>query len=247
MDQLKFERKVPSVWLVGGSGKLGISIAERLLSHFNVVNLSRRATKPNSERFFNLSVDLSDVSFVQALIKELLNEDSPRAVVFCQRYRPSVGSENVDVMLGMNTEIVSSQLIIQELINTGRKHKCSVVVISSVNGAFVSKQLPFWYHWLKSSQIALVKYYSVKHGDLELNVNCLAAGSFLKDDFSVYPDHLQSQLSELGRSSPMKKNTSVHDIAAAVEFLISDQAIMINGQVISIDGGMTNILQETLI
>ena len=95
--------------------------------------------------------------------------------------------------------------------------------------------------------MTLVKYYSVKNGDLDLNINCIVAGSFLKDDLSVYPDDIKKHLNVLSKSSPMKKNTTVHDIAAAVEFLISDQATMINGQIISIDGGMTNILQETLI
>jgi len=234
--------------LVGGSGKLGLSIADRLEPEYNVVNLSRRLAKANSERFLNMSIDLADISQVQSKISGLLNGDSPspRAIVFCQRYRPHP-DDDVNVLQGINTEIIATPCIINEFVNKRSEGKCSIVVISSVNGMFVNKQLPFWYHWLKSSQIHLVKYYSVKNGDLKMNVNCIAAGSFLKDEIAAYPVQQKDWLKNLSQSCPMKKITSVQDIAAAVELLISDYATMINGQIITIDGGMSNILQEALI
>lgn len=245
--QLKFDRQLPSAWLIGGSSKLGLSIADRLENKYNIVNLSRRSAKADSDRYFNVAVDLADIPQVRSTIKALLHVDNPRALVFCQRYRPSPGCDDVDVLSGINTEIISTQNIIEELIGNRADGKCSIVVISSVNGVFVNKQLPFWYHWLKSSQIHLVRFYSIQNSELKINVNCVIAGSFLKDNIASYPEHHKIWLENLSRVCPIKRNTSVQDIAAVVEFLISDQAAMVNGQIITVDGGITNILQETLI
>lgn len=243
---MKFDRDLPHVWLVGGSGKLGLSMAERLEGEYNVTNLSRHAAKENSGSFFNEAIDLNEIPDALMTVQRLLNEAIPRAIVFCQRYRPSSDGDEVDMMSGINTEILSTQRIIEELSGRVSGGRCSIVVISSVNGLFVNNALPFWYHWLKSSQIQLVRYYSA-YNCAGMNINCIAAGSFLKDDIAAYAPQHQDWLHRLGQFSPVKENVTAFDIAEIVRFLISEQAAMINGQTITVDGGITNILQETLI
>jgi NAD(P)-dependent dehydrogenase (short-subunit alcohol dehydrogenase family) len=241
-----FDRQRPVVWLLGGSSKLGQAIAGRLASAYKVVSWSRRAVQPDSEYYNHVPINLENIAQVHSTLEELLCRDAPSAIVFCQRYRPAPGCEEMDMLAGVNTEIISSQTVLEAVTKMGGA-RCSVVVISSVNGALINKQLPFWYHWLKSSQMLLVKYYSVKNGNAKINVNALALGSFLKDEISVYPEPLKKHLEALSRTCPMQENLKVGEIASVVEFLVSDHAAMINGQVITLDGGTTNILQETLI
>lgn len=244
---MKFKQQLPIVWLVGGSGKLGLSIAKELELKYNLVNLSRQQVKDDFEYFLNVKLNLADIPHVQVEVDRLLELHSPRAVVFCQRYRPLSESDDIDTLSAVNTEIISTQCIIESIISKKVKQKCSVVIISSLNGKFVNKELPFWYHWLKSSQMSIVKYYAVNNGDLALNINCISAGSFVKYSIKTYPVERRNWMEKLSQLSPMKRNTRVQDISDLVKILISDQTKMINGQIIAIDGGITNIYQETLI
>ena len=243
----KQDEKLPIVWVVGGSGKLGIALSEHLNKKYAIVSLTRNLKEKKLGRVSYISIDLSNLSQVSSVINKTLDHGYPRAVVFCQRFRPSVESDRLDVISGMNVEITSTQLIIERLVNRDKKMSCSVVIISSVNGQLVNKKLPFCYHWLKASQIALVKYYSVNNGKFATNINCIASGSFLKDEISAYPTKLKRYFASLKVSCPMKNITHVQDIVQLAEFLISDRSGMVNGQIITLDGGMTNILQEALI
>ena len=247
MEDLIINQTIPKVWIVGGSSKLGQNIGERLALKYDVTYLSRQKGSSTSINNNRISIDLSDISKAELIIKDSLAEGGPDAVVLCQRYRLPDGVENWEVLQAFNTEIASSQLIIEEIINHANPVPCSIVVVSSINARYVNGSLPLWYHLLKSSQQMLVKYYSIKNGVAHININGIACGSFLKDDVDFYPELLKSHFSNLSRISPMKRNTSIEDISTTVEFLISSAAKMINGQIITIDGGMSNILQETLI
>jgi enoyl-[acyl-carrier-protein] reductase (NADH) len=73
-----------------------------------------------------------------------------------------------------------------------------------------------------------------------VNINCMALGTFLKDEIASYP------LEKLRQLSPLKRITTIDDISWLVCFLISDWALMINGQAAA-DGEIDNTLQETLV
>jgi 3-oxoacyl-[acyl-carrier protein] reductase len=244
---IKFTRKLPVAWIVGGSSKLGLAIADNLLDKYDLVNLSRHQGKGDSDKYLNISLDLANKDGMDTLLEELISATEPRAVIFCQRYRALSSDKEADVLEAINVEIISTQRIIEFLIKKALKKPCSIVVISSSNGMFVNKNIPFWYHWLKSSQIQLVKYYSVSNSRTSININCIAPNTFTKDQMDSYPSRLKIWFEKLKKTVPVKRVTDISDIASVIRFLISDNAIMINGQIISIDGGITNIFQETLI
>lgn len=228
------DKKIKSVlWLVGGSGKLGQAIAESLQDKYSIVNMSRKKCGFEAAHY---SVDLADLPAVDELLATL--KEVPRAIVFCQRYRPIADFVSAEAF---NTEIFSTQKIIENLMTKGEP--LSIVVVSSVNGLLINTKLPFWYHLLKTSQIQLVKYYSL----FPININCIAAGTFLKDDVKNYPIPHQEFFNALQETNPSRKICTVQDIAQIIEFLISERAQCINGQTITPDGGLINKLQEELV
>ncbi len=223
----------PILWLVGGSGKLGQAIAKALQGEYAIVNISRNKCDFDATHY---SVNLADLSAVEELLSIL--KEVPRAIVFCQRYRPIADFVSAEAF---NTEIFSTQKIIENLMTIGER--LSIVIVSSVNGLLINTKLPLWYHLLKTSQIQLVKYYSL----CPVNINCIAAGTFLKDDVKNYPIPHQEFLNALQETHPFRKICTVQDIAQIVEFLISERAQCINGQTITPDGGLINKLQEELV
>lgn len=242
-----FNDTKPVVWLVGGSGKLGQTIAEVLQSSFNVVNLSRSKGKDNAESYLNYSLDLSNLSEVFSSVQKLKNCCFPRAIVFCQRYRPTQGSFEADLTTAMNTEIFSTEQMIKETCGFSARGNLSIIVISSINSYLIDSGIPFWYHWLKSSQIQLMKYYSLQKQQMPFNINCIAPGTFLKFSFDDYSPERKKFLGLLEKSTPKNSVCTVLDIANIVEYLISDNAKCISGQIITPDGGLTFKMQEELI
>jgi NAD(P)-dependent dehydrogenase (short-subunit alcohol dehydrogenase family) len=250
---LPFKRALPVVWVVGGSGDLGRAVALQLEPAYNVVNLSRRSAGSNSGRLHNVRVDLSVAVRVRAAVSALLREDVPRGVVFCQRYRPSPKARDAGILAAVTTEVLASQAIIEQILASRktaarRRAPVSVVVVSSANANLMSEDLPFWYHLLKASQLQLTRYYSaLSRGHGRLHINCIAAGTFLKQPLSSYPTSRQAFLKRLARRTAAQRVAGVQDIARLVQWLISDDAAVLNGQILTVDGGLSNILQETLI
>jgi NAD(P)-dependent dehydrogenase (short-subunit alcohol dehydrogenase family) len=242
-----FKQSLPIVWLVGGSGKLGLAISEVLQPSYNIVNISRRQGKCDAENYFNFALDLANESLVSARVQTLKEFYFPRAIVFCQRYRLDPNTSEIDRAAAMNTEIFSPQRMIEETCGVSSRGILSVVMISSINGYLIDSGLPFWYHWLKSSQIQLMKYYSQQKQFFRFNINCVTPGTFLKFSLDVYPAQHRLFLDALQETNSQKSVCTARDIAYIVEYLISDKATCINGQIITPGGGLTNKMQEELI
>ena len=241
--------KCPSniVWLVGGSGKLGLTIAEILQPSYNVLNLSRGKGKEDAENYRNYSIDLSDSGSLAQHLDQLKKIYLPRAIVFCQRYRPAEQESGFDAVAAMNTEILSSQRIIETISAVPGRGPLSIVILSSVNGFLIDHAMPFWYHWVKASQIQLVKYYSVYPHNFPFNINCIAPGTFLKDSIENYPEKYRAFFKVLREKNSHAPVCTKQDIAHIVQYLISDRAACLNGQIITPDGGFTNKLQEAMV
>jgi NAD(P)-dependent dehydrogenase (short-subunit alcohol dehydrogenase family) len=242
-----FKQSLPVVWLVGGSGKLGRAISELLQHSYNVLCISRSHRAEGEDNPHHYKLDLSNEAEVQRSIEDLKTRAFPRGIVFCQRYRPDPKGSEIDVMSALHTEILSPQKIIEETCKSASRGPLSIVLVSSVAGYLINTDIPFWYHWIKSSQIHLTKYYSLCKRLDPFNINCIAAGTFLKAPFETYPASYRTLLDAIQTMNASRKMCTVQDIANIVEFLISDRAMCVNGQIITPDGGLTNRLQEGLI
>lgn len=238
---------LPIVWLVGGSGKLGLAISEILQFSHNIVCLSRSQKKKNNDNYLHYPLDLANRSSLEKSLAHLNEHYFPRAIVFCQRYRPPKNNSEFDMSEAFDIEIFAPQKIIEQTSQRTSRGPLSVVIISSVNGYLINNRLPFWYHLLKVSQIHLMKYYSMSKQTAQFNINCIAAGTFLKGNPEIYPAEHRSFLDALQMANASRKICTTQDLASIVEFLISDKADCMNGQTITSDGGLTNKLQEELI
>ena len=108
------------------------------------------------------------------------------------------------------------------------------LVFTSSAAAFVGEPERPSYAMAKSGLHALVRHLASRWGREGLRANAVAPG--LVPLPGMLDEDLQQMALMIGRSPRLGR---AEDIAAAVAFLMSDDAEWINGQVLSVDGGAT--------
>jgi NAD(P)-dependent dehydrogenase (short-subunit alcohol dehydrogenase family) len=111
------------------------------------------------------------------------------------------------------------------------------IVYTSSAAAFVGEPNRPAYAAAKSGVNALMRHVASKWGKRHVRANAIAPGLVVADEMSeVIPQDLRAMSLKRTRSWRLGHPT---DIAAMVAFLLSDDGEWINGQVISVDGGVT--------
>jgi NAD(P)-dependent dehydrogenase (short-subunit alcohol dehydrogenase family) len=112
-----------------------------------------------------------------------------------------------------------------------------VIVYTSSAAGYVGEPERPSYAISKSGINALMRHVSSRWGREGIRANCVAPGLVLTQTVrdGIDPEFREMALS-LGRSPRLGE---AEDIAAAVAFLMSDDASWITGQVVSVDGGST--------
>lgn len=88
----------------------------------------------------------------------------------------------------------------------------------------------------KAALESLVRHLAVELGDSGININTISAGAVDTDALKHFPNREQILDSALQRT-PLGRLTTPEDVADIALFLCSDLSKMIQGQVITVDGG----------
>ena len=110
------------------------------------------------------------------------------------------------------------------------------LVYTSSAAAFVGEPVRPAYAISKAGIHALVRHVASKWGRKGVRANAVAPGLILTEGTTGMPEEQRAAMLRVTRSPRLGTPA---DIAAMVAFLCSDDAEWINGQVISVDGGVT--------
>lgn len=87
----------------------------------------------------------------------------------------------------------------------------------------------------KAAVIALTKYVATQHGRQRIRCNAIAPGPIVTPNSKAYA----REFAIIARHNPMGEPGKPEDIAALAAYLGADESGYVNGQVITIDGGMS--------
>ncbi|MEO3692290.1 SDR family oxidoreductase [Roseateles paludis] len=130
--------------------------------------------------------------------------------------------------------------MLAEAARTG--NSASVVNMASMAGSIKGFPNRFAYGTTKAAVIGLTKAVAADFVKQGLRCNALCPGTVdtpsLRERINAAPDPAQAERDFIARQ-PMGRLASVDDIAPMVVFLLSDDARLITGQALLVDGGVT--------
>lgn len=114
------------------------------------------------------------------------------------------------------------------------RRKGSLVFITSMWGE-VGASMESGYSACKAALTGLMKGLAKETGPSHVRVNCVSPGVIDTDMMKAYsPEDKQALMEE----TPLGRLGQPEDVAAAVRFLLSDEAAFITGHTLSVNGGM---------
>lgn len=186
-----------------------------------------------------VKADVSNFEQAQMLVEKTLNTFGNIDVLVC-----SAGIASYNLLIDESLENIV-RVINTNLLGVINLCKCAIPnMISNQYGKIINIS-SMWgiggasnetiYSASKGGVISFTKALAKELGLSNINVNAVAPGTILTD---MVKNLDSSVLDELAGECSLGRIGNVQDVANVVEFLASDKASYITGQVISVDGGM---------
>lgn len=239
-----------SVLVTGSSRGIGRAIAERLAAAGFQVVLHCRAQRAAADEASQaivaqgfaaprvLQFDIADRDACREAIGADIDAHGAYYGVVCNAGLtrdgafPALSGEDWDAVLRTNLDGFYNVLQPTIMPMVRRKAGGRIVTLSSVSGV-IGNRGQVNYSASKAGIIGATKALAVELASRKITVNCVAPGLIRTDMMSDAP------VDEVLKAVPAGRVGEPHEVAAVVNFLMSDDAAYITRQVIGVNGGMT--------
>ena len=238
----------PIILVTGGTRGIGYSIVSKMLSEGKqVICCSREKREHVHEQFAKLL--LSNEHLLDYVVCDVTSEDAVEQLFsyIWKKYKKldvlvnNVGGSVKKALLAMNTEKIKNILAINllsaiyctknavKLMIMQKKKK--IINISSTAG---TNGLPLEsaYCAAKAGIIGFNRSVEKEYGGKGIQCNVVAPGIIQTESNNAFPPE------DIVKKIPQKRIGTPLDVAEVVNFLASEQAAYITGQVVKVDGGL---------
>ena len=229
--------------IFGGHSPIAMATAKELSESQKVYLVTRRVDQALTEECSGfeqvhlVEADIGNPGEAAELIEEIYSKNERvKSAIFLQRYRPTTES---CYETHCQVELWSIQEAIDSISSMKDVHDVVQILISSSPAAErVLVDQDMYYHTVKASQEALMRFNAVKQARLNISVTCVRIGSLvLKSRAKAYWDSRPKLVSTLKESSPSGLIQTSESIGKAIAGLASNVNSCVSGQVIDVDGG----------
>lgn len=258
---MRFKNK--TIVITGGGTGIGAAVAQRMYKEgANVAVLGRRAEPLEALAKDNLmmtvAVDAADTTAMRAAVSAIVQRFGAIDCLVA-----NAGGHGIGPTLSMtdetwaaathanlNTAFVSARECLPELIKT----KGSIVIVSSIAGLFAGPDAA-GYVTMKHAVIGFGKTLARDYGRKGVRTNMICPGWVAT---AMADEEMQHLVGKLGLASideayalvtkdvPLGRPATADEVAAVICFAASADAAMMNGAVITVDGGASVVDLPTL-
>lgn len=258
---MRFEGKTAIV--TGGGTGIGAAVARRIRSEGGNVALVGRRPDPLKAVAEEIgasifAADAADTASMKAAVKGVAEQFGGLDILIANAGGHGVGPTismsdetwDLAVRLNLNTAFVSARESLPHLIES----KGNIVVLASIAGLFAGPDA-VGYVTMKHGCIGLAKSLARDYGRRGVRTNTVCPGwvtTAMADEQMemLMEKHGLASIEEayalVTKDVPLGRPASAEDVANAVCFLASDEASMINGAILTVDGGAGTVDLPTL-
>jgi NAD(P)-dependent dehydrogenase (short-subunit alcohol dehydrogenase family) len=236
--------------VTGAAGGIGRAIVDRLLadgarvaavgrSNDRALAWSDEISARHGDRFAFFAADVSDEDAVAALAEELRDRGPVSYLVNNAgvQYRGTVGElETRRWNLVLKVNLFGAFLLARAFVpGMAERGFGRIVSVSSADAAVPEPAQPA-YIASKGGLEALMRSIAIDHVRDGITANSVSPGLIVHDNLRRIAS--DERLAALAEGIPMGRAGTPHEIAAAIAYLLSDDAGYTTGQVLHVNGGM---------
>ncbi|WP_404341406.1 SDR family NAD(P)-dependent oxidoreductase [Pseudoalteromonas mariniglutinosa] len=234
--------------VTGGTKGIGSAVVKRLLTGgYQVHNLD---IEPSNNGVFHYC-DVSDVKAVRHCITRIIDQTQRVDVLVSNAGKHlSANIENttedtLDALFALNVK--GAYAAIQAVLPSMKAQQQGAIVLVASDQAIIAKQNSFAYNLTKHALASVAKTTALDYAQFNIRANAVCPGTIETPLFhNAIDSYCQKSgaikadiVAEEAALQPLNRLGQPDEVAALVDFLISDEASFITGSLQSIDGGYT--------
>ena len=252
-----------TVLITGGGTGIGAATARRFAKEgANVVLVGRRkeplAEVARETGAMVIAADAADGAAMKAAVQQIVGRFGGLDILIANAGGHGVGPTismsdetwGLAARLNLDTAFVSARECLPELI----KSKGNIVVVSSIAGLFAGPNAA-GYVTMKHALIGLAKSLARDYGRMGVRTNTVCPGWVTTAMADEQMQHIMAKhklktveqaYALVAKDVPLGRPASPEEVSNVIRFLASDEAAMVNGAVVTVDGGAGTVDLPTL-
>lgn len=234
-----------------GLGSLGVSVCVNYRERREDAEEVVRRIIEQGGRAVAAGADLTKAADCASLVERCESELGPADILVNNAgvlRRGDLMDFDFDEMEAMRNVNVDGLVRVTRAVAEGMRQRGwgRIVNLTSIAALGTSMAGTTFYAATKAAVITLTRRFALELGPFGITVNAVAPGFILTDMASAgrSPEELRKAFESVAAKAMMRRLGKPEDIAAAVSFLVSEEAGFITAQVLTVDGGRTDFISH---